>query len=112
DAVREAPDHLAQCHPPEAGHALGFRSPAPHAQHLKRRSLALTPGDESPDDVADSERDDSERNGEEVGADAAAGTGEFNAIRQDESGPLVEVRPRRQGLPGKLTVTVPVFRSG
>ena len=106
DAVDEAPGDLAQRHPPEAGHRVGLRPPAPHPEHLQGGRLPVAPDDEAPDDVADAQRDDGQRDGKEPRTDAAADAGQLRSFRQDQAGHLVEVHPLRHGGGRVLSVAV------
>jgi len=97
DAVDEAADDFPQGHVPEARHLAGLRPPGPHIQQLQGRRLAVGPDDEAPDDVADAERDDSQRDREKIGADAPAHAGELGSLRKGETGGLVKPHSLRHG---------------
>ena len=97
DAVDEAADDFPQGHVPEARHLAGLRPPGPHIQQLQGRRLAVGPDDEAPDDVADAERDDSQRDREKIGADAPAHAGELGSLRKGKTGGLVKPHSLRHG---------------
>src|SRR5208282_2449480 len=100
EAVDDAAGDLAQAHEPEAGHPVGFRPPAAHPEHLQRRGLPVAPDDEAPDDVSDAQRDDGERNGQEISADATADAGQLGTFRQEQ----VRKRARSRLLTSPLSI--------
>ncbi len=99
-ALDEAPDDLPQRHPPEARYAAGVRQEAAHAQDLESGCLAAAPDEQAPDDVADAQGDDGQRDGQEIGADPAARAGQLGPLRQHQAGRLVEKHAGRGSHPG------------
>ena len=56
--------------------------------------------------IADAQRDDSERNGQEISADTPTYAGQLGAFGQEQAGFLVEVHPLRHGVRRVLAVAV------